>query len=141
MDHSEDATAMTAQHISVLIDESPMNRGASGAAWVANPDNRAIVENETVVLFERTSCYAAEFHWLKASKNVRATIRDTREAIRRYFEDHPFITALYGLVPTDRRDSLLMARWIGSVPGQIFDTPDGPCQGFVMTRRHFQGDI
>lgn len=128
---------MTAQHISVLIDESPMNRGVKGADWLSDPDNQAVIEGETVVLFERHGV-RSEFHWLKASKNVRATIRDTREAIRRYFADNPATVYLYGLVPTDRRDSLLMARWIGSAPAEIFDTPDGPCQGFVMTRRHFQ---
>ena len=132
---------MTAHHISVLIDDSLMNRGVSGASWIANPNNQALAINETVVLFERTAPHASEFHWLKASKNVRATIRDTREALRIYFEANPSTTVLFGLVPADRRDSLLMARWIGSVPGKIFDTPDGPCQGFVMTRRHFQGDI
>lgn len=132
---------MNAHHISVLIDESPMNRGVSGASWVSKPGNQAICINETVVLFERQDSHSSEFHWLKASKNARSTIRDTREALRIYFEANPSTVFLYGLVPTDRRDSLLMARWIGSVPGQIFDTPDGPCQGFVMTRRHFQGDM
>jgi len=132
---------MNAHHISVLIDESPMNRGMKGASWISNPENRAIVQGETVVLFERQGAVSSEFHWLKSGKNVRDTIRDTREAIRTYFAETPSVSVLFGLVPVDRRDSLLMARWIGSEPDQIFETDDGPCQGFVMTRHHFEGKI
>jgi len=122
---------MNAQDVSILIDQSPMNRGLSGAAWVGDTNNRAICLNGNVMLFEQCGP-AVEFHWLKTVTGARQIIQDTREAMRTVFRETG-ASLIFGLIPDDRPDSKIMARWVGAKPRSRFETPHGVVEAFAVT--------
>lgn len=128
---------MDYQRISELIDGSPMNRGMVAAEWLANPLNLAIEQGSTVCIFEAQGEGIFEFHWL-ASDGGRKCINESREAIRAAFEQtnaHTF----FGLISVDRKDSKIMAQWIGSAYVGDVDTIHGRCHLFIMTREILEG--
>lgn len=123
---------MTTPEISDLIDRSPMNRGMNGKAWLANYQNIAIEKHGNVFLFERESQQAFEFHWLVLETKSRQAIRDTQDAMREVFETTN-AQVIFGFVPNERRESALMARWVGAKFCGIVTTEHGYCQLFVIT--------
>lgn len=129
---------MTPQDIAILIDESPMNRGLSGADWVKGPGNRAIVTNGNVMLFEACG-NVVEFHWLKTTKGLRQLIRDTREAMRMIFRETK-TPLIFGLIPDNRRDSKLAARLVGARPYSRYETPHGVVEAFLITPKDLEGN-
>lgn len=130
---------MSPSEISVLIDESPMNRGASGMAWLKTPGNIAFSDEVgNVLLFEKRADHMFEFHWLTTVSKPRRIINFTKFAAREMY-DLPGTALLYGLVPADRRDSNIMARWIGAQSlGQV-STDLGLCEMFILTREAAEG--
>lgn len=131
---------MALHPISVLIDESPMNRGMCGKTWLADPNNRAIVKGETIMLFQQGPSGLCEFHWLTSGRKVRDTLRNTREAMLEIFTGTA-AKFIYGLIPVERRDSKLMALKLGAIAGQIHDTTNGRCQVFTITQRILEGKM
>lgn len=131
---------MKPQTIARLINSSPMNRGMNGEAWLNTPGNIAVVENRTILLFERMDCGVYEFHWLLGVGRPREIITATLKAIDQVFVDTG-CALMYGLVPKDRKDSNFMARKIGAKPlGQV-PTEHGICEMFIMTKEIRQGAI
>lgn len=129
---------MTHDQIAELINSSPMNRGMDGARWLSDPANIAIVRNGNVMLFGREGETVFQFHWLHTATKGRQAIRDTREAMREVFRDTN-AQAIYGLVYVGRRDSALMARWIGATYCGDTATAHGRCQIFLITRENLKG--
>lgn len=115
-----------------------MNRGLSGAAWVRNPNNRAVILNGNVMLFEQQKG-AAEFHWLKTATSTRQLIKDTREAMRCIFRDTG-VEVIFGMIPDDRRDSKLVARWVGAKSVSRFETPFGVVEAFAIAPENLEGN-
>lgn len=111
-----------------------MNRGADGATWLRTPGNISIANDAgDVILFERATVGVYEFHWLQMKTKGREAVRITLDAIDEVFREKD-CAMMFGLVPVDRRDSKLMARWIGSKSVGIVPTEHGPCEMFIMTR-------
>lgn len=125
---------MSPQRIAAIIDQSPMNAGAVGSDWLANPLNIAVAIGENVMLFELKAEGLCEFHWLDTGARGRQAIADSHAAIRQVFADTNTRT-MYGLVPSSHRPSRLMARWIGAAFVREIETDHGPCHLFVMTRK------
>lgn len=125
---------MHVQKISALINESPMNRGMDGAAWMANPLNIAKSNRHgDVFLFEYDEPGIYQFHWLRMRSKGSKAINRTRAALAEVFRETG-AKVIFGLVPDDRRDSKLMARWIGATSHGMVDTEHGPCELFIMTK-------
>jgi hypothetical protein len=125
---------MSPQHVSTLINESPMNRGMDGNAWIRTEGNLAITNAAgDVLIFEQAADGVYEFHWLTMKTKGREAIAITLAAIDKVFLDTG-CALMFGLVSEDRRDSNLMARWIGAKPLGKVSTPDGICELFIMTR-------
>lgn len=115
------------------INASPMNRGLDGTAWVSDPDNIAVVSDAGVVLFEHlwgASVY--EVHFLLSARG-RTAIDAIKAAFSNMF-DRPHVDTLCGLIPNDRRDSKLVARWAGAKSVGLRQTDDGPCELFILSR-------
>jgi hypothetical protein len=123
---------MHRDQISRLIDESPMNRGLAGAAWAADSRNVAAVSGEEdVILFDYERPGVYQFHWLKSSRG-RGAIEHAKRALTDMLA-RPQVDAIYGLVPVDRRDVRLMARYIGAkLVGETRDEY-GEYQIFILT--------
>lgn len=130
---------MTPHDISVLINQSPMNRGMDGAAWLATKGNVAYVsESDDIVLFDRVTDGVFEFHWLRCKGSAKETRDFTLWAIDQMYSDHG-AQLLFGQVPKARRDSQMMARIIGAKCLGDTVTPHGLCTIFIMTREMRKG--
>lgn len=127
---------MTADEISVLIDQSPMNRGLVGAEWMANPDNVAVEAHGNVMLFQFHAPGIYEFHWLHTATSGKQAVRDTRAAIREMFQRGAH--TLYGLTPADNVQARIMVRAIGAKIEGRFMTDDGPVILSTMTPENFE---
>lgn len=119
-------------HVIQAIDTSPLNRGLSGAAWMARPGNVPITfDNGDVALFDDEGDGTFEVHFLFKSRG-RQAIQHAQESFRRMFVDHG-AKLIFGLVPDFRRDVKLLARWAGgrSVGKRV--TSNGVCELFVLS--------
>lgn len=130
---------MNCQRIAALIDESPMNRGMVGSAWLDDPRNIAIAVGDNVMLFELQAEGLCEFHWLATGNPGRPAITATHAAMQQIFTDTT-ARVIYGLVPTMHRASRIMARLIGARFLREMETEDGPCHLFVMTPEQLKGN-
>lgn len=112
-----------------------MNRGAQGDQWLRTRGNIAITYADPldVILFERQAAGVYEFHWLTVQSKPREAIRRTLEAIDQTFIDTG-CQLMFGLVPSERRDSRLMARWIGAKHLGRIATENGEVEMYIMTR-------
>lgn len=129
---------MSPQRIAAIIDQSPMNIGVVGSAWLADPRNIAVAIGDNVMLFELKAEGLCEFHWLDTGARGRQAIADSLTAIRQVFSETNTRT-MYGLVPSGHRPSRLMARWIGARFIREIETDNGACHLFVMTREMMEG--
>lgn len=131
---------MSPQDIAKLIDESPMNKGMDGKLWLETPGNLAMASDAgEVVLFEQVANEIYEFHWLlSVGRSAKEVVDFTLFAIDHVFRNSQCET-MFGLVPDDRRDSRMMARFIGAQFWGIVDTENGPCHMFIMTREMRNG--
>lgn len=119
-------------HVIQAIDTSPLNRGLSGAAWVARPGNVPITfDNGDVALFDDEGDGTFEVHFLFESRG-RQAIQHAQESFRRMFTDHG-AKLIFGLVPDFRRDVKLLARWAGGRSVGKRATSNGVCELFVLS--------
>jgi len=119
--------------IITAINNSPLNRGLDGAAWLSNAGNIPITfDNGDIALFdwEGAGCY--EVHILFKSKG-REAVDNLKEAFRRMFTDHN-AELIIGLVPDFRRDVKMVARWAGGKSGGKRQTSEGLCEIFVLSK-------
>lgn len=123
-------------HICALIDQSPMNRGMDGAAWLSDPRNIVQVTPSGNVMMFGWAPGSFEFHWLQTNTKGRKAIDETKQSFADVFAATG-CAFIYGLVPVDRRDSALMARWIGAKSVAIVETPHGKCEMFIVVNREF----
>lgn len=129
---------MQPQEIAALIDNSPMNRGMIGARWVEDPLHISKTIAGNTMLFELEPEGLVHFHWLDTKTPGRAAIDATREAMLQVLDETNAGT-IYGLVPAFRKDSALMARWIGARYCGDIETDKGRCQIFIITREILEG--
>lgn len=113
------------------IDTSPMNRGLSGADWLANPDNFAVVEGKDVALFDGEADGVYQFHMLYESRG-KAAIAFTRKAFAEAFERGAQL--IYGQTPVVMRHAILMARWVGGKFDRIVKTEYGDCAVHYLSK-------
>ncbi len=127
-------------HVIQAIDTSPLNRGLSGAAWVARPGNVPITfDNGDVALFDDEGDGTFEVHFLFESRG-RQAIQHARESFRRMFTDHG-AKLIFGLVPDFRRDVKLLARWAGGRSVGKRATSNGVCELFVLSNAMWKGTV
>ncbi|MBA4165821.1 MAG: hypothetical protein C0510_14565 [Erythrobacter sp.] len=110
--------------------------GVSGAAWLASEGNVPIVfDDGGVVLFECEGWNRYQVHLLLAARG-REAIAQVRDAFRQMFEQHG-AQLVFGLIPTQRRDVKMVARWAGAKSAGNRDTPHGRCELFVLSNLMF----
>lgn len=123
---------LPAQNIIDAIDRAPLNRGLSGAAWLASAGNVPVTfDNGDIALFDHEGAQDYQVHFLFNSRG-REAIDHAREAFRIMFVDHG-AELIFGLVPDFRRDVKLLARWIGGKFAGKRNTSEGVCELFVLS--------
>lgn len=126
-------------HIINAIDESPLNRGLSGAAWLASPGNVPITfENGDIALFDYEGNKVYQIHLLFNSRG-RQAIDHVREATRQMMVDYG-AEVIFGMVPDFRRDVKMLGRWAGYKFAGKRQTPEGVCELFVISYLTFFKD-
>jgi hypothetical protein len=122
------------------IDQAPLNRGLSGAAWLASPGNVPIIfDNGDIALFDDAGDGSYEVHFLFESRG-RTAINHARESFRRMFIDHG-ASLIFGMVPDFRRDVKLLARWAGGKSVGKRATVNGLCELFVLSNAMWKGSV
>ena len=125
--------ALSNRQIAEAIDQAPLNRGLSGAEWLARDGNIAITfDNGDIALFDIEDDQAYEVHFLFQSRGRKA-IDHARQSFRIMFTKHD-ARLIYGLVPDFRRDVKLLARWAGGRSAGMRQTSEGPCELFVLSK-------
>jgi len=119
------------------IDNSPLNRGMSGAAILDDPENHVIVSGEDISLFVGDGSTSYEVHFIYKSKG-REAIKASRAALGEMFKDG-LADLIFGLTPLHLRHARMHARLIGGRSGGIRQTDNGPCELFVMSREMWKG--
>ncbi len=126
--------------VALAIDKAPLNRGLSGAAWLANDRNVPIVfDNGDIALFDYEDEGIYQVHFLFESRG-RQAIAHAKQAFDQLFINHN-ATLIFGLVPDFRRDVKLLARWAGGKSQGIRQTSEGPCELFVLSNAMWKGTI
>ena len=125
------------QTITRALEASPTNRGLTGADWLSQPGNFAVVAGNDVALFDGKGDGIFEGHFLFEARG-KAAIVAAREAFRVAFEVYG-ARMIMGLVPADRRDVNLLVRWAGGKHVGIRQTSEGPCELFVLPREMWKG--
>lgn len=124
--------------VTQAIDKAPLNRGLSGAAWLARSENIPITfENGDVALFDAEGDGIYEVHFLFESRGQTA-IEHARESFRQMFIEHG-AELIFGLVPNFRRDVKLLARWAGGKSRGLRATSNGLCELFVLSNAMWKG--
>lgn len=114
------------------INASPLNRGLSGADWLAVESNVPIVIGSDVALFDNEGDSVYQVHFLFASRG-RAAVASAKESFRQMFERYG-ADLIFGLVPDFRRDVKMLARLAGGKYVGKRDTADGVCELFVLSK-------
>lgn len=118
------------------IERAPYNMGLAGADWLASEGNVPITfDDGGVVLFDFEDRGTYQAHFLLSTHGRRA-IDQVRSAFRTMFEQHD-AELIFGLVPAQRRDVKLVARWAGAKSVGPRNTPEGPCDLFVLSNLMF----
>ncbi|MBA3831666.1 MAG: hypothetical protein H0X34_07195 [Chthoniobacterales bacterium] len=123
---------MSDQAIINAINTSPLNRGLSGADWLAHGGNVPIVMGDDIALFDDEGDCNYQVHFLFVSRGRKA-IAAAKEAFRQMFEKYG-ADLIFGLVPNFRRDVKMLARWVGGKLVGVRETPEGPCELFVLSK-------
>ena len=110
-----------------------MNRGLRGADWVADNRNVAIGDSRNVTIFDYEEDGVYQAHYLKNEDTGRAMLDRIKSAYSTMFEQHG-AKVIFGLVPEDRRDVNLVARWTGARSHGLRLTEHGFCELFILTR-------
>lgn len=114
------------------IDASPLNRGLSGADWLAVESNVPIVIGNDVALFDNEGDSVYQVHFLFAARG-RVAVASAKESFRQMFERYG-ADLIFGLVPDFRRDVKMLARLAGGKYVGKRDTIDGVCELFVLSK-------
>jgi len=118
------------------IDQAPLNRGLSGAAWLASTGNIPVTfDNGDIVMFDHEGGRDYQVHFLFQSRG-REAIEHAREAFRIMFTDYK-AELIFGLVPDFRRDVKMLARWIGGKFAGRRATSEGECELYVLSNVMF----
>jgi|SRR5882762_8154098 len=126
-----------AQSIIKAIDESPLNRGLEGAAWLASPGNIPIVSGDDIALFDDEGDDIYQVHFLYSSTGKKA-VAAGKEAFRTMFEAHN-AELIFGLVPAALRYASFHARFVGGKFVGVRETPFGPCELYVLSKDMWKG--
>jgi hypothetical protein len=128
--------ALAAQSVIEAIDTAPLNRGLSGAAWLASAGNIPVTfDNGDIALFDHEDGRNYQVHFLFQSRG-REAIEHAREAFKIMFTQHG-AELIFGLVPDFRRDVKLLARWAGGKFAGKRNTPEGVCELYVLSNLMF----
>ncbi len=114
------------------IDTSPLNRGLSGNAWLSAEGNVPIVVGDDISLFDDEGNSVYQVHFLFESRG-KAAVASARESFRQMFENYG-AELIFGMVPSNMRHAKMMARWVGGKFVGKRDTPEGPCDLFVLSK-------
>lgn len=127
------------QQVISAIDNAPLNRGLSGADWLASPGNVPVVfENGDIALFDDEGEGAYQVHFLFKSRG-RQAIDHAKQSFDHMFKSGASL--IFGLVPDFRRDVKLLARWAGGKSKGIRQTSEGPCELFVLSNAMWKGTV
>lgn len=114
------------------IDTAPLNRGLSGAAWLAHGGNVPVAIGDDLALFDDEGAGVYQAHLIFKSRG-RAAVASAKEAYRQMFENYG-AELLFTLTPDFRRDAKMVARWSGGKFVGKRDTPHGVCELFVLSK-------
>lgn len=114
------------------IDSSPLNRGLSGAAWLAHKGNVPVVIGDDIALFDDEGDGNYEGHFLFVSRGKQA-LTNAREALHIMFENYS-AKLIFGLTPNHLKHAKLMSRLLGFKAAGIRFTANGPCELFVLSK-------
>lgn len=127
------------RQIITAIDKAPLNRGLSGAAWLANEHNVPVVfENGDIALFDYEGEGVYQVHFLFESRG-RQAIDHAKQSFDHMFKSGASL--IFGLVPDFRRDVKLLARWAGGKSAGMRETSEGPCELFVLSNAMWKGTV
>lgn len=127
---------MTPQHIAEAIDKSPLNRGISGADWLASKGNIPIeLSNGDIALFDDEGDGVYEGHYFFTSRGKEA-VASARDILRLMFTQHD-ARVIFGMVPAGRREVGFITRRIGFKFIGPRHTPEGWCDLFVLPRTRY----
>lgn len=122
------------------IDTAPLNRGMSGAVWLASAGNVPVTfDNGDVALFEDRGEGDYEAHFLFVSTG-KSAIEHGRAAFKIMFTQHN-AKLVFGLVPDFRRDVKLFVRWIGAKFAGKKQTSEGLCELYVISNLMYFGKV
>lgn len=131
---------LSLETVAEAIDEATLNRGVSGADWLAHEGNVPVTfDNGDIALFEHEGGDDYQVHFLFVGRG-REAINHARESFRVMFAEHG-AKLIFGLVPDFRRDVKLLARWAGGKCAGQRMTPEGPCELFVLSNSMWKGAI
>jgi hypothetical protein len=127
---------VSAEKVAEAIDNSPLNRGLSGAVWLASAGNIPVAfDNGDIALFDHEGGRDYQVHFLFQSRG-REAIEHARESFRIMFTQHD-AELIFGLVPDFRRDVKLLARWAGGKFAGKRTTSEGVCELYVLSSLMF----
>jgi len=128
--------SLPAETITKAIDTAPLNRGLSGAVWLASKGNIPVTfDNGDIALFDHEGERKYQVHFLFESRG-REAIEHARESFKIMFTQHD-AELIFGLVPDFRRDVKLLARWAGGKFAGKRATPEGVCELYVLSNLMF----
>jgi hypothetical protein len=123
---------VSAEKVAEAIDNSPLNRGLSGAVWLASAGNIPVTfDNGDIALFDHEGGKDYQVHFLFNSRG-REAIKHARESFRIMFTQHD-AELIFGL----RRDVKLLARWAGGKFAGKRATSEGVCELYVLSNLMF----
>jgi len=127
------------QHVATAIDKAPLNRGLSGAVWLANEHNVPVVfDNGDIALFDYEDEGTYQVHFLFQSRG-RQAVDHAKQSFDYMFKHGASL--IFGLVPDFRRDVKLLARWAGGKSAGMRQTPEGLCELFVLSNVMWKGTV
>ena len=125
-----------AEIITQAIEQAPYNMGLTGAAWLASEGNVPVTfDDGGVILFDYEGETTYQGHFLLQSHGRKA-VDQVKQAFAQMFNQHG-AHLLFGLIPDERRDVKLVARWAGARSVGKRVTPYGPCEMFVLSNLMF----
>jgi hypothetical protein len=120
------------QSVISAIDASPLNRGLSGAEWIANAGNIPVMIGDDIALFDDEGDRTFQVHFLFQSRG-KAAVASAKDAFRQMFEIYT-ADLIFGLVPEFRRDVKMLARLVGGKSAGLRQTDEGLCELFVLSK-------